>query len=65
MTPIDVIRENHGSIWLFRLQTDAAREWVAECVDPDAQYFGNALAVEHRYVDNLTVGMIEDGLVVE
>jgi hypothetical protein len=60
----DVTVENHGSLLLFRLNTDEAREWVDEYVADDAQYFGGALVVEPRYASNLANGMADDGLEV-
>ena len=60
----DVTVENHGSIFLFALHTEAAREWVNDNVPEDAQYLGSKLAVEHRYAADLAAGMIRDGLEV-
>lgn len=61
----DVQVENHGTIFTFALLTEAAREWVAENVgDESAQFFGGALAVEHRFAADLAEGMIVDGLAV-
>lgn len=56
--------ENHGTLFLFRLHTEAAREWVEGRVPEDAQFFGGALVVEHRYAPALAEGMLEDGLAV-
>ena len=61
----DVSVENHGSLFLFRLHSEAAREWVDANVPDDAQYFGGALAVEHRYAHDLAEGMQADGLALE
>ena len=60
----DVSIENHGSLILFRLLTPAATDFVDENVSEDAQFLGNALAVEPRYAQNLAEGMIEAGLAV-
>ena len=43
-TTFDVTIENHGSIILFRLHTDSARDWVDANVSEDHQMFGGALA---------------------
>ena len=50
--------EDHGSIYLVRPETDAAREWLTE--HTDGQWFGNALAVEPRYVVDLLDGLAND-----
>jgi hypothetical protein len=62
--PLDARFENNGTIWLFRPVTQSARDWLAEhCpADGDHQYFGDALAVEHRYVVDLYELARRDGL---
>jgi hypothetical protein len=60
--PLDARVENHGSLYLVRLLTPAAEEWVDEHVNDEAQFFGKALVVEPRYVENLVEGMRGDGL---
>lgn len=45
-------------------KTPAAKDWIAENVAGDAQWFGPALIVEPRYLDDLAAGMRADGLVV-
>jgi hypothetical protein len=65
MNSPDFSVENHASIFLFRMNTPAAAEWVSENVQSDAQFFGDALVVEHRYAQDLAEGMAESGLVLE
>ncbi len=54
--------ENHGSIILVRPLSSACNEWLEENVTTDALYFGPALAVEPRYLEDLIAGMVEAGL---
>ena len=61
---VDVIVENHGTVFLFHLYTPDAREWVELNVDPNAMFFGDSLTVEHRYAYDLAMGMLNDGLTV-
>ena len=61
---VDVRVVNNGSIVLFHLNTSEASNWVEENVSKEAQYFGNALVVEPRYVADLVAGMRHDGLEV-
>jgi hypothetical protein len=56
--------ENHGSIWLCRLLTEPAHDWVASNVSDEAQWYGEALVVEPRYVETIVTGMRLDGLTV-
>ena len=65
MTKPDVIVTNHFTIFTFDLLTQRARDWVEEHVQDDAQFFGGALVVEHRYAQNLAAGMQADGLEVQ
>ncbi len=62
-TSLDAQVENHGSVLLVRPLTEAALAWLTE--NTDGTWFGDALAVEPRYVCNLVAGMRESGFVVE
>ena len=63
LTP-DVLVRDAGSLFLFCPLTPRAKAWIAEYVQPDALWFGNALVVEHRYALPLAEGMIDEGLVL-
>lgn len=60
VTDVDV--RNEGSVFLFHLNTEAAKDWVAENVSGESMYFGDALVVEPRYAGDLAAGMINDCL---
>lgn len=62
--PADDYITGGGTIYLFTLLTQQAREWVHEHVSRDHQMLGNGLAVEWRYVTALAAGMEADGLVL-
>jgi hypothetical protein len=53
-----------GTISLLLPISDAAKEWVEEHLPEDRQYFGKAVVIEHRYVDDIVNGIINDGLEV-
>ncbi len=59
---IDFVVRGEGSIWLFTPLTPAAFEFLSEHIREDAQYFGESLVVEHRYVYELLLGLREHGL---
>ena len=61
---VDIVVENCFSIYLLRPLTFAGRQWLESHVD-NAQWFGNALACEWRYVDPIVNGALDEGLVVE
>jgi hypothetical protein len=54
--------ENHGTIYLLRPLTERAVTWVNEHLPEDAQWFDDAVAVEHRFIHDIVVGVVTDGL---
>lgn len=62
---VEVHGQRGDTVFLFRPITEAARQWIEENVQADAQWFGNGLAVEHRYVEDLINGMLADDLKVD
>jgi hypothetical protein len=64
-TTIDVVVENHGSIFLFRPLTANAEQWIEENVSREG-FHPNwpSLLVEYRYAHDLATGMRVSGLVV-
>jgi hypothetical protein len=63
-TTPDVLVRNEGTVFLFCPLTPQANEWIDEHVQSDAQWFGNALVVEHRYAWGLAQVMKDEGLVL-
>lgn len=64
MSVVDLKVENHGTIFLLRPVSATGQEWVDEHIPDDAQMLGNAVAVEHRYIEDIVIGAQSDGLVV-
>jgi hypothetical protein len=58
----DFTVQNEGSIFLLRPHTKAAQAWIEEHIPEDAQFFGNAVVVEHRYICDIIDGILNDGL---
>lgn len=61
----DVLLANEGTVFTFCPLSPAAKQWVKENVQSDAQWFGNVLVVEHRFAWGLAMGMKDAGLVLE
>ncbi len=59
---MDVLLENHGSTILLRPVSVRADEWLHARLEPDAQFFGGAAAVEQRYLGPILDGLKSDGL---
>ena len=60
----DFICESHGSVFLLRPVSPAAFSWIEEHLPEDRQTFGNAVAVEARFIWAILEGLQDDGLTV-
>lgn len=54
----DVLVRNEGSVFLFTPLTRVAKQWIAENVQLEAQWFDEALVVEHRCALGLRCGCV-------
>ena len=62
---VDFLCENHGSVFLLRPLSQPAQSWIEENLPSDAQWFGNGVVVEHRYIWAILEGIQNDGLAVQ
>lgn len=62
---VDVTITCHGSLFLFHVHTVPAEQWIEENVSGEQSWLGSALAVEHRYAEELAAGMVAEGLKVK
>ena len=53
-----------GTIYLLTPNTPGAILWIEENIGEHQDWCG-AVAVEHRFIDNVVVGILESGLTVE
>ena len=60
----DVLIANEGTLFLFSPLSHVAKEWIEEHVEADAQWFGSALVVEHRYALELAQALIDAGFAI-
>jgi len=51
-----------GSLFLVIPHTDTGREWLADHIAEDAQWWCGGAVVEPRYVEDILVGAQDDGL---
>ncbi len=61
----DVLVNNVGTLYTFCPLTLRAKEWIDEHVQDDAQWFGHALIVEHRYACQDDAQWFGHALIVE
>ena len=68
MSAADFVLEGRAgdTVRLLRPLNDDAKEWLNNSIppEPDSQWLGNAVAVEHRYVLDIVKGIEADGMVV-
>jgi hypothetical protein len=60
----DFLVTDGGSVYLVQPLTTAARTYLLRVVGKEAQFLGNAVAVEHRYVGDFVAALAEDGFVI-
>ena len=62
--PPDYIIGGGGPVYTVTPQNELATEHLAERVGEDAQWLGNALVVEHRYIADFVQRLQGDGYTV-
>ena len=51
-----------GSAFLLRATSPTGQQWIVRHIPGNARWFGGVVAVEHRYIDAIIQGAIDDGL---
>jgi hypothetical protein len=51
-----------GSTFLLRATSPTGQQWIVRHIPGNARWFGGVVAVEHRYIDAIIQGAIDDGL---
>jgi hypothetical protein len=62
---LDFRCENHGSVFLLYPLCQSAKFWIEENLPSDAQWFGNAVAIEHRFICPILEGIQNDEFTVQ
>jgi hypothetical protein len=60
----DFVVSGGGSVYLVHPLTNDARTHLLRVVGEEAQFLGNAVAVEHRYIEDFVVALAADGFTV-
>ena len=64
-TQPDFVVENHGSIFLLKPRTPAARFWIEQHIEQTGwQPYFPTIVIEHRFVTDIVRAAQADGLVV-
>jgi hypothetical protein len=58
----DLLVHGGGTVYLLRPVSPTGAAWVDEHIPEDATWFGGAVVVEHRYIRDIVVGAVTDGL---
>jgi hypothetical protein len=65
MVKADLMVRNEGSIFLLSAQTPQGQEWIEQNIDmEEVMTWGDAVVVEHRFIDDIIKGAEADGLLV-
>lgn len=64
MSTPDFTVSGGGSVYLLTPITQEANDWVDTHLGGDVQRLGNGIAVEHRYIGDVVIGIRNDGLAV-
>jgi hypothetical protein len=57
----DFVVYGGGSVYLVRPLTNAARDHLSCVVGAEAQFLGDAVGVEHRYIAQFVAALTDDG----
>ena len=60
----DFIVQDHGTIVILTPQTPEAQGWADEHLPDDARWFGNGIAIAHRYFEDIYHGITAGGLTI-
>jgi len=60
----DIQIQDHGSIVILSGVTPEGRDWLEDCLDPEAQRWCGGFAVDRRFVPAIIDGAVKDGLEV-
>lgn len=58
---VDFKFANHGSVTVLTPISEAAKAWIDENIDPDAQKWAGGVVIEPRYADAVLNGISGDG----
>jgi hypothetical protein len=58
----DLLVHGGGTVYLLRPVSPAGAAWVDLHIPDDATWFSGAVAVEHRYIRDIIIGAVADGL---
>lgn len=56
--------EGDDSVCILVPTTADAAAWVDEHISDEAMQWGNGVVIEHRYVQDVCLGILDDGLTI-
>jgi hypothetical protein len=64
-TDFTVVGNPGATVFILKPNNDEAKAWIDEKVGKDSLYGFGGVAVGHRYIQDITNGLTEDGLTWE
>ena len=61
---VDFYLNDQGTIVVLYPATDVAERWIDEYLPDDSIVWCGGVVIEHRFVRDIVVGLVEDGLTI-
>ena len=58
----DFLLRDEGTIFLLYPQSSEAGSWINQHILENATWFGSALVIGHRYIEDILGGIVAEGL---
>lgn len=59
---VDLIVHGGGTVYTLHPVSVPGHAWIAEHIAEDASRLGDAVVVEHRFIRDIVLGALRDGL---
>jgi hypothetical protein len=61
----DIQARDEGTLWLVKPLSPAGKNWLDENIQDEALVWGDAIVIEHGFIQSVIEGIIADGLEVK
>jgi hypothetical protein len=61
----DIQARDEGTLWLLKPISAAGKNWLDENIQDEALVWGDAIVVEHGFIQSVIEGIVADGLEVK
>jgi hypothetical protein len=61
----DIQARDEGTLWLVKPLSAAGKNWLDENIQDEALVWGDAIVIEHGFIQSVIEGIVADGLEVK